>query len=152
MTLYCWREDLTIGLLCSIEQIMFVGKHAWEFISNLLIRGFECDKRWIHSHQNDWWGSKWDDKDFVLAKLNSKAISCMINGLTCIEFHNIISITCAKEMWNYREVTHKGTNEIKNYKINTLTQEFKSIRLISNELIDDFLNKFKSISNWCLTS
>jgi len=28
---------------------------------------------------------KWDEKDFNLANLNSKAISCIINGLTSSE-------------------------------------------------------------------
>jgi len=58
-----------------------------------------------------------------------------------------MNITCAKEMWNYLEVTHKGTNKIKNSKINMLIQDFKSIRLLPNESIDDFLNMFKNIAN-----
>lgn len=58
-----------------------------------------------------------------------------------------MNITCAKEMLNYLEVIHEGTNEIKINKINMLTQEFERIRLLPNELIDDFLNSFKSIAN-----
>ena len=58
-----------------------------------------------------------------------------------------MNITCAKEMWNYLEVTHEGTNEIKNSKINVFTQEFESIRLLLNESIDKFLNRFKNITN-----
>ena len=40
--------------------------------------------------------SKWNEKDFAQANLNSKAISCIINRLTCIELHKIMNITCAK--------------------------------------------------------
>jgi len=41
---------------------------------------------------------EWDDKDFALANLKSKAVSCIINGLTCNEFHKIMNITFAKKM------------------------------------------------------
>ena len=58
---------------------------------------------------------------FSFANLNSKGISCIINDLSCNEFHKIMNITCAKEIWNYLEVTHVGTNEIMNSKINMLT-------------------------------
>jgi len=85
--------------------------------------------------------------NFFYANLYSKAISCIINGLSCNKFHKVMNITYAKEMWNYLEVTHEGTNEIKNSKINMLTQEFESIRLFPNESIDEFLNWFKSITN-----
>ena len=58
-----------------------------------------------------------------------------------------MNITCAKEIWNYLEVTHERTDQIKNSKINMLTQEFEIITLLPNEFIDDFLNKFKRINN-----
>ena len=41
---------------------------------------------------------KWDKHKFALANLNSKAISCIINGLTFNEFHKVINITCGKEI------------------------------------------------------
>jgi len=55
-----------------------------------------------------------------------------------------MNITCAKEIWDYREVTYERTNEIKNNKINILSQEFEYIGLLPNETIDDFLNRFKA--------
>lgn len=42
--------------------------------------------------------SEWNEKDSALANLNSKAIRCIINGLTSNEFHNVMNITCAKKM------------------------------------------------------
>ena len=58
-----------------------------------------------------------------------------------------MNITSPKETWNYLEITHERTNEIKNSKINMLTQGFEFIRLLPNESIDEFLNRFKSITN-----
>ena len=65
--------------------------------------------------------SEQDERNFSFANLNSKTISCISNGLSCNEFHKVMNITCTKEMWNQLEVTHEGTNEIKNSKINMLT-------------------------------
>ena len=42
--------------------------------------------------------SEWDDKDVAMVNLNSKAISCVINSLTCSEFHEVMNITCDKKM------------------------------------------------------
>ena len=58
-----------------------------------------------------------------------------------------MNITRVKEIWNYLEVTHEGTNEIKNRKINMHTQDFESIRLLPNESIDEIFNWLKSITN-----
>jgi len=42
--------------------------------------------------------SKWDDGDFNKVNINSKAISCIINGLTGNEFFEVMKITCAQKM------------------------------------------------------
>ena len=34
--------------------------------------------------------SEWDERDFSCANLNSKAISCIINRLSCNEFHKVM--------------------------------------------------------------
>jgi len=99
----------------------------------------EVDGKKVFKSRSEW--------DFSYTNLNFKVISCIINELSYNEFHKVMNITCAKEMRNYLEVTHEGTNEIKNSKINMFTQDFESIRLLPNESIDEFLNMFKSITN-----
>ena len=41
--------------------------------------------------------SEWDERDFSFANLNFKAISYIINELSCNEFHKVMNITCAKK-------------------------------------------------------
>ena len=36
--------------------------------------------------------SEWDEKNFTMTNLNSKAISCIINGLTCSQFYNVMNL------------------------------------------------------------
>ena len=83
--------------------------------------------------------SEWDERDFSFDNLNFKAISCIINRLSCNEFHKVMNITCVKMMWNYLEVTHEGTNKIKNSKINMLTQILNLFDCRLTSLLMNFL-------------
>ena len=56
--------------------------------------------------------SKWDEKDFNLTNLNSRAISCIINGFNSGGFHKVMNLTYAKEIWEYLEVTYEETKVI----------------------------------------
>ena len=89
--------------------------------------------------------SKWNELEFV--NLNFKALSTRINGLTRMEFYKVMDITCAKELWDYIEITHKGTSEVKKSKINMLVKDFEILFIKSNEFINEFFNEFKEITN-----
>ena len=46
---------------------------------------------------------EWNEKEFQFAK----ALATLVNDLTQIEFYKIMNITCAKDLWDYFEVTHE---------------------------------------------
>ena len=62
--------------------------------------------------------SEWTDKELELANLNSRALGTLINSLMHSEFYKIMNLTCAKELWDYLEITHEGTSHVKQSKIN----------------------------------
>ena len=86
---------------------------------------------------------KQDNKDLAMVNLNFKVISCIINDLTCSELHKVMKLLVPRKMQIYLQVTHEGTSEIRNNNINILTRDFDSNRLMPNESIDDFLERFK---------
>ena len=49
---------------------------------------------------------KWNDRELELANLNFRALGTIINGLTQIKFYKVINIICAKELWDFHEVTY----------------------------------------------
>ena len=50
----------------------------------------EVDGKKVFKSRSEW--------DFSYTNLNFKAISCIINGLFCNDFHKIMNIFCTKEM------------------------------------------------------
>ena len=51
-------------------------------------------------------------KDFEMANLNSKAITYIICAIDRVEYHCIMNLMTAKEIWDTLEETNEGTNEV----------------------------------------
>jgi len=51
--------------------------------------------------------------------------------------------------WDYPEITHEGTSQVKQSKINMLVIDFEMFSMETNEAIaiDLFFNRFKEITN-----
>ena len=50
-------------------------------------------------------------------------------------------------MWDALEVSHEGTNEVKQARINTLNQEFELFRMKHGETIADMQKRFTQLIN-----
>ncbi|VFQ70619.1 unnamed protein product [Cuscuta campestris] len=55
--------------------------------------------------------------------------------------------TTAKEMWDKLEVTYEGTDQVREAKIDFLTQEYEMFRMKEGEKIDDMFDRFSKIIN-----
>ncbi|VFQ94177.1 unnamed protein product [Cuscuta campestris] len=53
----------------------------------------------------------------------------------------------AKEMWDKLEVTYEGTDQVREAKIDFLTQEYEMFRMKEHEKIDDMFDRFSKIVN-----
>ncbi|VFQ87024.1 unnamed protein product [Cuscuta campestris] len=53
----------------------------------------------------------------------------------------------AKEMWDKLEVTYEGTDQVREAKIDFLTQEYEMFRMKEHENIDDMFDRFSKIVN-----
>ncbi|VFQ71662.1 unnamed protein product [Cuscuta campestris] len=63
---------------------------------------------------------------------------------------NPAMISCcstAKEMWDKLEVTYEGTDQVREAKIDFLTQEYEMFRMKEHEKIDDMFDRFSKIVN-----
>jgi len=61
------------------------------------------------------------------------------------EFKKISSTDNALEAWTILQNTYKGTKAIKNSKLQRLTTSFEEIRMVEDELFDEFYAKVKVI-------
>ena len=48
-------------------------------------------------------------------------------------------------MWDTLEVTHEGTSEVRNARLNSLTHEYELFHMFPNESIDDLQKRFSHI-------
>ncbi|GKC56176.1 hypothetical protein Tco_1083774 [Tanacetum coccineum] len=51
----------------------------------------------------------------------------------------------AKEIWHTLIITHQGNSQVKNYKIDFLTQEYEKFSISSEETIDSSFTRFNAI-------
>ena len=82
-----------------------------------------------------------------MCQLNAKALNALFCALSPGEFDRVSSCTTAKEVWEKLEVTHEGTNQVKESKINMLMHEYEMFIMNSSESIANMLARFSKIVN-----
>ncbi|GAV92859.1 UBN2 domain-containing protein, partial [Cephalotus follicularis] len=91
--------------------------------------------------------NKYNDNDFRMLQLNSKAKHVLFCAVGPNEFNRISSCDSAKEMWDLLEVTYEGTNQVKESKISMLVHEYELFVMHDNECIRDMFSRFTTIIN-----
>ena len=64
----------------------------------------------------------WDEHNNKQAQLNAKAMNVLYYALDANEFNRISTYSSIKKNWDRFGVTHEGTNQVKESKINILVQ------------------------------
>ncbi|GAV79817.1 UBN2 domain-containing protein, partial [Cephalotus follicularis] len=91
--------------------------------------------------------NEYNDNDFRMLQLNSKAKHVLFCAVGPNEFNQISSCDSAKEMWDLLEVTYEGTNQVKESKISMLVHEYELFVMHDNECISDMFSRFTTIIN-----
>ncbi|GAV74246.1 LOW QUALITY PROTEIN: UBN2 domain-containing protein, partial [Cephalotus follicularis] len=90
--------------------------------------------------------NEYNDNDFRMLQLNSKAKHVLFCAVGPNEFNRISSYDSAKEMWDLLEVTYEGTNQVKE-KISMRVHEYELFFMHENESISDMFTRFTTIIN-----
>ncbi|GAV84134.1 LOW QUALITY PROTEIN: UBN2 domain-containing protein, partial [Cephalotus follicularis] len=90
--------------------------------------------------------NEYNDNDFRMLQLNSKAKHVLFCAVGPNEFNQISSCDSAKEMWDLLEVTYEGTNQVKE-KISMLVHEYELFIMHDHESISDMFTRFTTIIN-----
>ncbi|GAV63604.1 LOW QUALITY PROTEIN: UBN2 domain-containing protein, partial [Cephalotus follicularis] len=90
--------------------------------------------------------NEYNDNDFRMLQLNSKAKHVLFCVVGPNEFNWISSYDTAKQMWDLLEVTYEGTNQVKE-KISMLVHEYELFIMNDNESISDMFTRFTTIIN-----
>ncbi|GAV74106.1 zf-CCHC domain-containing protein/DUF4219 domain-containing protein/UBN2 domain-containing protein, partial [Cephalotus follicularis] len=91
--------------------------------------------------------NEYNDNDFRMLQLNSKAKHVLFCAVGPNEFNRISSYDSAKEIRDLLEVTYEGTNQVKESKISMLVHEYELFIMHDNESISDMFTHFTTIIN-----
>lgn len=75
-------------------------------------------------------------------EINAKAMNTLMSALSH-EFNRIFTCKTTKEIWN--KVTHEGTNQVKETKINLLVHDYELFSMKENKSIKDMYTRFNDI-------
>ena len=90
---------------------------------------------------------EWDTNDLKSAQLNAKAMHTLFCALGASEYNRVSLCENAKEVWDKLQVTHEGTNRVKETKIGMLTHEYELFSMKQEETITEMYNRFTTIVN-----
>ncbi|GKD14031.1 hypothetical protein Tco_1198438 [Tanacetum coccineum] len=85
-----------------------------------------------------------DDQKKNIGK-NNEARMTLYNALPRKEYKRVFMCKTAKEVWHTLIITHQGNSQVKNCKIDLLTQEYKKFSISNEETIDNDFTQFKAI-------
>ncbi|GJT06895.1 hypothetical protein Tco_0841357 [Tanacetum coccineum] len=85
-----------------------------------------------------------DEQKKQLGK-NNKAKMTLYNALPRKEYERVFMCKTAKEVWHTLIITHQGNSQVKNCKIDLLTQEYEKFSISNEETIDSGFTRFNAI-------
>ncbi|GAV86620.1 zf-CCHC domain-containing protein/DUF4219 domain-containing protein/UBN2 domain-containing protein, partial [Cephalotus follicularis] len=131
-----WKTRMTIFLQSLDYQL-------WHIIVN----GPRMPTRTIDGVVSPKPENEYNDNDFRMLQLNSKAKHVLFCAIGFNEFNRISSCDSAKEMWDLLEVTYEGMNQVNESKISILVHEYELFVMHDNECISDMFSRFTTIIN-----
>ena len=87
------------------------------------------------------------DEDWKKLHTNSKATQLLYCALNPEEHNRISSCETAKEIWEMLEVTHVGTTQVKETRINMMLHDYELFTMKEGESITSMLDRFSEITN-----
>ncbi|VFQ98062.1 unnamed protein product [Cuscuta campestris] len=131
-----WKERMRIYIRSTNFQLWLVIKNGEEIPMK------KVGETTVPKTENEF-----DAKDIKKIENYAKAINMLYCAVNPDDYRKISCCTTAKEMWDKLEVTYEGTDQVREAKIDFLTQEYEMFRMKEGEKIDDMFDRFSKIIN-----
>nr|GEW80436.1 reverse transcriptase domain-containing protein [Tanacetum cinerariifolium] len=76
---------------------------------------------------------------------NNEAKMTIYNALSRKEYERVFMCKTAKELWHTLIITHQGNSQVKNCRIDLLSQEYEKFSISNEETIDSGFTRFSAI-------
>jgi hypothetical protein len=83
----------------------------------------------------------------MLFSMDAKDMNTLYCALSRSEFNLISSFKNARNIWHALEVTHEGTNQVKESKIDMLIHQYELFKMLPNESITSMFTRMTTITN-----
>ena len=90
---------------------------------------------------------EYDEEENREFKLNYRAIYILVCAMDRTEYNRICQCKKAKEAWRILEITHKGTNQVKDSKVRIIFNDYEMFEMKPNESIVEMFTTFKNVVN-----
>ncbi len=91
--------------------------------------------------------AEWNEDDKKKIELNAKAINLLHCAISFEEYRKVSRCKTAKEIWEKLQVTHEGTKQVKETRIDMLRKEYEMFSMKDGESIDEAFERFSIIIN-----
>ncbi|XP_072082090.1 uncharacterized protein [Arachis hypogaea] len=91
--------------------------------------------------------SEWTNEEKKKVELNAKAINLMHCAISFEEFRKVSRYKTAKEIWDKLRLTHEGTKQVRETRIDILMKEYEMFSMKEDESIDQMFERFSIIIN-----
>ncbi|GKV39478.1 hypothetical protein SLEP1_g47236 [Rubroshorea leprosula] len=129
-----WKKRMKVFILANVPKAWIVTMKG-PYVPMKVVGEREVPKEAI----------EWNDEDLRKIMINNKAINMLQCALNPMEFHRVSGCDTAKKMRDMLEVTHEGTSQVKESKINRLIYMYELFKMKSEESIQDMYTRLNDI-------
>ncbi|GKV30807.1 hypothetical protein SLEP1_g39582 [Rubroshorea leprosula] len=129
-----WKNRMKVFMLANVPKAWVVTMKG-PYVPMKIVGEREVPKEKID----------WNDEDLEKIMINNKAISMLQCALNPTEYHRVSGCDMAKEMWDKLKVTHEGTSQVKESKINRLIYMYELFKMKPEESIQDMYTRLNDI-------
>ena len=80
---------------------------------------------------------EWNENEMNLATLDAKGLNTLFYAISQDQFNYISNCNTSHEAWHVLEITHEGTSQVKETKINILVHKYEMFKMQPYETIGD---------------
>ncbi|KAG8639484.1 hypothetical protein MANES_14G146816v8 [Manihot esculenta] len=117
------------------------GVDLWDIVEN----GPFFPTRVIVGNQEQKSKSEWSELEKRRVALNDKAIHILFCALSRSEYNKVCMKSTAKKIWDALVVTHEGTNQVKENKMESLIYQYELFKMKSDGTISQMYDRFIEI-------
>lgn len=90
---------------------------------------------------------EYNEDDIKKAQSNAKVMNLLYYALSPTEFNRISGYDIAREIWDMLQVTHEGTDQVKETRIDMLVHSYELFKMKFDEFISEMFTRFPDIFN-----